>query len=49
MKQTKHSIRSHRFELVHSEDADFIAYQRKCDDSLWQTVSIWMIPRTEYL
>ena len=26
MKQTKHSIKSHRYELVHSEDGDFIAY-----------------------
>jgi hypothetical protein len=42
MKQTKHSIKSHRYELVHGEDADFIAY------GLWQTVSTWMIPRTEY-
>ena len=47
MKQIKHSIKSHRYELVHSEDADFIAYQRKFDDGLWQTVSTWMIPRTE--
>ena len=29
MKQTNHSIKSHRYELVHGEDADFIAYQRK--------------------
>ena len=29
MKQTKHSIKSHRYELVRGEDADFIAYQRK--------------------
>ncbi len=48
MKQAKHSIKSHRYELVHGEDADFIAYQRKFGDSLWQTVSRWMIPRTEY-
>jgi thiamine phosphate synthase YjbQ (UPF0047 family) len=48
MKQTKHSIKSHRYELVHGEDADFIAYQRKFGDGLWQTVSTWMIPRTEY-
>jgi hypothetical protein len=26
MKQTKHSIKSHRYELVRGEDADFIAY-----------------------
>jgi KaiC/GvpD/RAD55 family RecA-like ATPase len=48
MKQTKHSIKSHRYELVHGEDADFIAYQRKFGDGLWQTVSTWMIPPTEY-
>jgi hypothetical protein len=48
MKQTKHSIMSHRYELVHGEDADFIAYQRKFGDGLWQTVSTWMIPRKEY-
>lgn len=48
MKQTKRSIKSHRYELVHGEDADFIAYQRKFGDGLWQTVSTWMIPREEY-
>jgi hypothetical protein len=48
MKLAKHSIKSHRYELVHGKDADFIAYQRKIGDGLWQTVSTWMIPRTEY-
>jgi hypothetical protein len=48
MKQSKHSIKSHRHELVHGEEADFIAYQRRFGDGLWQTVSTWMIPRTEY-
>jgi hypothetical protein len=48
MKQTKPSIKSHRYKLVHGEDADFIAYQRKFGDGLWQTVSTWMIPRTKY-
>jgi hypothetical protein len=47
-KQTKHSIKSHRYELVHGEGVDFIAYQRKFGEGLWQTVSTWMIPRTEY-
>jgi hypothetical protein len=47
MKQTKHSIKSHRYELVHGEDADFIAYQREFDDGRWQTVSTWMIPPKE--
>jgi hypothetical protein len=42
----RHSIKSHRYQLVHGEDADFIAYQRKLDDGLWQTVSTWMIPLT---
>jgi hypothetical protein len=44
MNRTRHSIKSHRYELVHGEDADFIAYQRKFGDGLWQTVSTWMIP-----
>ena len=48
MKQAKHSIESHRYELVRGEDADFIAYRRKFGDGIWQTVSTWMIPRTEY-
>ena len=48
VKQIKHSIKSHCYELVHSEDGDFIAYQRKFGDGLWQTVATWMIPRTEY-
>jgi hypothetical protein len=47
MKQIKHSIKSHRYELVHGEEADFIAYQRKFGDGVWQTVSTWMIPRSE--
>jgi hypothetical protein len=47
MKHATHSIKSHRHELVHGEDADFIAYQRKFGDGGWQTLSRWMIPRTE--
>ena len=47
MKQAKHSIESHRYELVHGADADFIAYQRKYGDGLWQTISTWMIPPAE--
>jgi hypothetical protein len=46
MKHATHSIKSHRYELVHGEDADFIAYQRKFGDGGWQTVSTWMIPPT---
>jgi hypothetical protein len=39
-------IRSHRYELVQDEDADFIAYQRNSGGDVWRTVSTWMIPRT---
>ena len=46
-KQTRNSIKSHRYELVHGEDADFIAYQRKSAINRWLTVSTWMIPRNE--
>jgi hypothetical protein len=38
-----------RYELVHGDDAEFIAYQRQLDDGLWQTLSRWMIPGTGYL
>jgi hypothetical protein len=37
--------KSHRYELVHGEDADFIAYQRKSGAGRWLTISSWMIPR----
>jgi hypothetical protein len=37
MKQTKHSIKSHRFELVHGEDADFIAYHGHRIIRRWRT------------
>jgi hypothetical protein len=33
-----------RYELVHGDDADFIAYQRQLGDGVWQTLSRWMIP-----
>ncbi len=46
VKQIEQSIEFRRDEVVHGEDADFVAYQRKCADDLWQTVSIWMIPGT---
>jgi len=37
-------IKSYRHELVHGDDADFIAYQLKSGEGAWQTVSVWMIP-----
>jgi hypothetical protein len=40
------SIKSYRYELTHGDDADFIAYQRKSGDGVWQTVSVWTIPQT---
>ena len=45
-KKTDVPVKSHRHQLVHSEDADFIAYQRRLGDGVWQTYSTWMIPRT---
>lgn len=38
--------KQHRYELVHDNDADFIAYQRHLGEGVWQTFSTWMIPRT---
>lgn len=34
----------YRYEFVHCEDADFIAYQRHLGENHWQTVAAWMIP-----
>ena len=39
------SIKSYRYELMHGDDADFIAYQRKSGHGAWRTVSVWMIPQ----
>ena len=38
-------IESYRYEFLHSDDADFVAYQRKSSDDVWQTISVWMIPQ----
>ena len=37
-------IKRYRHKLVHADSADFVAYQRKLSDGVWQTVSLWMIP-----
>jgi hypothetical protein len=37
-------IESFRYELQRSDDADFVAYQRKSTNGAWHTVSVWMIP-----
>ena len=36
----------HRYEFTHTDDADFVAYQRDAGNGRWQTLSTWMIPRT---
>ena len=38
------SGKSHRYEFVRDNNAGFVAYQRRRDDGLWQTVATWMIP-----
>ena len=38
-------IKSYRYELMHGDDADFMAYQRK-SGRVWRTVSVWMISQT---
>jgi hypothetical protein len=48
-KLPEHSIKAHRYELVHEDDADFIVYQRDRGAGVWQTISTWMIPRRVYL
>ena len=40
---TRH-VEPYRYEIQHSDDADFVAYQRKSGDGVWQTISVWMIP-----
>ena len=47
-KQAKHAARYYRYELVHGDDADFIAYQRAAGNGVWQTFSTWMIPRADH-
>jgi hypothetical protein len=38
---------SYRYELVHGDGADFIAYEWQRSDGVWQTLSSWMIPGTD--
>lgn len=38
----------YRYELVHCDDADFIAYQRHLGENRWQTVATWMIPDADF-
>ena len=43
----EYSGKSHRYERVHTEDAEFIVYQRDSGGGRWQTISAWMIPRRD--
>lgn len=43
-KSSNASARDHRYEVVRDDGADFVAYQRRGNDGLWQTVATWMIP-----
>jgi hypothetical protein len=43
-KLARELIKHHRYELVHGDDGDFIAYQRYVGHGVWQTFSTWMIP-----
>ncbi len=43
-KQTETFAGNHRYQLVHGDDADFVAYQRHLGHGVWQTFSTWMIP-----
>lgn len=40
------TIESYRYEVLHGDGEDFIAYQHKSAGGVWQTVSVWMIPQT---
>jgi hypothetical protein len=43
---TRH-IKPYRYEIQHGDDADFVAYQRKSSDGVWQTISVWMVPQPD--
>jgi hypothetical protein len=40
------TAKNHRYEVVRDDGSDFVAYQRRRDDGLWQTIATWMIPRS---
>ena len=45
MTKKSHEPTKYRYELVHGDDADFIADQRLLG-SVWRTLSTWMVPRS---
>jgi hypothetical protein len=38
------SAKTYRYEFIHGEGADFVAYQRRRGNGSWQTFATWMIP-----
>jgi hypothetical protein len=38
------SVKAYRYELLHGDDADFVACRRRSHNGIWQTISVWMIP-----
>ena len=39
-------IESYRHELLHIDDADFVAYRRRSSNGAWRTVYTWMFPQS---
>jgi len=38
-------VESHRYEIQYSDDAEFVAYQRKSSNGTWRTISRWQAVR----
>lgn len=45
---TKHigKFAAFRHQLVHGDEADFIAYQQTSGNGRWRTISTWIIPQS---
>jgi hypothetical protein len=43
-KSSNASKKTYRYEFVHGDGVDFVTYQRRREDGLWQTFATWMIP-----
>ena len=41
---TERLTQNHRYQFVHGNDADFVAYQLRLGDGTWRTFAEWMIP-----
>ena len=44
---SQQSHQRHRYEFVHGDDADFVAYQHASGNGHWRTISTWMVPRAD--